>query len=168
MAEKLPNFHACFVCGDRNPSGLAVRFHADGEAVWTRFTPAEPQMGYQGITHGGILAALLDETMGWAPSLANRRFCLTVEIRVQYVKPLPLGTEVTVTGRVIEGSRRIWETEGEVRDDAGTMYARATGRYMPVSDEQTRAVVDYLTFDDGCVPPERICRACASDEVGRP
>src|SRR2546421_5116698 len=77
--EKLPNSAACFVCGDRNHAGLAVRFYVEGERVVTRFTPREEHMGFNGITHGGIIAALLDETMGWAPAVANRRFCVTVE-----------------------------------------------------------------------------------------
>src|SRR5437762_2553943 len=89
--EKLPNFERCFVCGDKNAAGLAVRFQTDGERVRTTFTPREAQMGYRGITHGGVLAALLDETMGWAPVLLYRRFCVSVEITVQYLKPVPIG-----------------------------------------------------------------------------
>ena len=163
--EKLPNFHKCFVCGDHNPAGLAVRFHADGKTVQTTFTPREPQMGYEGITHGGVLTALLDETMGWAPVLIHRRFCVSVELTVQYLKPLPIGTEVTVIGWTTADRRRIWETEGEIRDAEGTVYTRGKGRYVPISDEQTRAVVDYLTFDEECVGPERICSQSLQSEA---
>jgi uncharacterized protein (TIGR00369 family) len=162
--DKLPNYERCFVCGDRNPSGLSVRFRTDGEQVFTTFTPREQHVGFHGTTHGGILAALLDETMGWAPSVVNRRFCLCVELTVEYRKPVPLGMEVTVTGRVVSDRRRIWETAGDIRDAAGTVYARGKGRYVPVSDEQTRVVADYLTFDAGCLPPERICRAAGLED----
>ncbi len=162
--DKLPNYERCFVCGDRNPSGLSVRFWTDGERVFTKFTPRETHMGFHGNTHGGILAALLDETMGWAPSIVKRRFCLCVELTVEYRKAVPLGTEVTVTGRVVSDRRRIWEASGDIRDAAGTVYARGKGRYVPVSDAQTRAVVEYLTFDEGCLPPESICRAVGFDE----
>jgi uncharacterized protein (TIGR00369 family) len=158
ILNKLPNFHGCFVCGDSNPAGLSVRFFTDGESVSTSFTPGPPQMGYQGITHGGILAALLDETMGWAPALANRRFCVTVEITVQYRKPLPMGTEVSVRGWIISDSRRVWHTEGEIVGLDGAVYAKATGRYMALSDEKTRDILEYLTFDEGCVPPSSVAR----------
>lgn len=157
--QKLPNFHGCFVCGDRNPSGLHVRFRTDGERVFTSFTSDTPQMGFHGRTHGGVMAALLDETMGWAPALANRRFCLTIELNVQYLKPLPMGMEVTVSGWVSGGNRRIWEAEGEIADAQGTVYARGKGRFLSMNDDQTRDVVEYLTFDDGCVGPERISRS---------
>ena len=157
--EKLPNSKTCFVCGDRNPSGLRVRFWLDGEAVFTRFTPREDQMGYHGVTHGGVIAALLDETMGWAPSLRNRRFCVSIELHIEYLKPVPLGKEVTVTGRASESNRRIWSAEGEVTDSDGTLYARGKGRYIAISDEKTREVVTYLQFDEETVAPERICRS---------
>ena len=157
--EKLPNSKTCFVCGDRNPSGLRVRFWTDGERVWTLFTPRVEQMGYHGMTHGGILAALLDETMGWAPSLLNRRFCVSIELNVQYLKPVPIDTEIKVSGRAVDARRRIWSAEGDVTDSEGTVYARGTGRYIPISDEKTREVLTYLQFDQDTVAPERIYRA---------
>ena len=113
-------------------------------------------MGYRGITHGGILAALLDETMGWAPAVQQRRFCVSVKLTVEYIKPVPIGTEITVTGRVKSGRNRLWETEGAITGLDGKMYARAHGRYMTVTDEQTREVISYLTFDEGCLPADAI------------
>lgn len=158
MKQRLPNFGSCFVCGDRNPAGLGVRFRVEEGTVFATFTPREPHMGYRGITHGGVLAALLDETMGWSPAVRNRRFCVAVEITVRFLKPLPLGTEVVVTGRTVSDSRRIWEAEGEVAGADGQVYARGRGRYVPLSDEETRAVLDYLTFYEGCVAPESLHR----------
>jgi uncharacterized protein (TIGR00369 family) len=155
--KKLPNSHACFVCGDRNPNGLAVRFLTDGEKVWTRFTPRAPQMGYNGITHGGVLASLLDETMGWAPALIKRRFCMAVELNVEYRKSVPVDTEIIVSARVTSSHRRIWEAEGEIRDEEGTLYARGRGRFIPMTDDQSREVLQYLLFDEETVKPEEIC-----------
>ena len=156
--ENLPNSRTCFVCGDRNLAGLGVRFRTDGEAVYATATPRVEHTGYNDIVHGGVLAALMDETMGWAPALANRRFCVCVEITVRYEKPVRIGSEITAVGRVTSAHRRIWEAEGEIRDASGAVCVRGKGRYMPVSDERTREVVDYLRFDDDCVPRERICR----------
>lgn len=147
--DKLPNYENCFVCGHRNAAGLSVRFQRDGERVRTFFTPRDSQMGYKGITHGGVLSALLDETMGWAPALKNRRFCMSVDLHVRFLKPLPIGTEVIVEGWVTVANRRIWETAGEIRDSTGPVYAKATGRYIPLSEEQTLEVTRYLTFDEG-------------------
>lgn len=156
--ERLPNSRTCFVCGDRNVAGLQVTFHADGEEVSAAVTLRPEHAGYDGVAHGGVLAALLDETMGWAPALANRRFCVCVELNVRYEKPVPVGEPVRATGRVKSAHRRIWEAEGEIRDASGTVCARGAGRYVPLTDEQTRGVVGQMLFDGECVPPERICR----------
>lgn len=157
---KLPNSQLCFVCGAGNPAGLRVRFHTDGEKVWTRVAVDESHMGYRGIVHGGVLTALLDETMGWAPAVAMGRFCMAIELNIEFRRSLPVGKEVTVLGWMTEGARRIWEAAGEIRDDEGTVYAKGKGRFMPMSDEQTREVVPYLNFDEGTIPVSRICRSC--------
>jgi len=160
---KLPNYRRCFVCGDGNPAGLTVRFHTDGAKVWTRFVAKKRHMGYAGITHGGVLAALLDETMGWAPCVTSRRFCMSVEVSVEFLRPLPLGTPVIATGWPQDTRRRIWQAHGEIRGEDGVLYARGRGRYIPMTEEQTCDVVRYLTFDEGCVAPEEIAPYCSHD-----
>lgn len=155
---KLPNSHTCFVCGDQNPIGLRRRFHTDGARVWTEFTGQPAQAGYSGIVHGGILTALLDETMGWAPALQNRRMCMAVELTIELRKSVPVGVPVTVSAWTTDGSRRIWTAEGEIRDAEGVLYVRGRGRFAPLSDEQTADVTRQLLFDEGCIAPADICR----------
>ncbi len=155
--KRLPNSHVCFVCGDSNTRGLQVRFHTDGQKVWTKFTPPESLMGYAGITHGGVLATLLDETMGWAPALHKGRFCMAVELNIEYRKPVPIGVEITVTGWMTNGSRRIWEGAGEITGPDGAVYVRGRGRFIPLSREQTDNVMDFLLFDDGTLTREELC-----------
>jgi uncharacterized protein (TIGR00369 family) len=156
-AAKLPNYSGCFVCGDHNLAGVGVRFMTDGEKVWTAFTPSDKQKGYPGITHGGVLAALLDETMGWAPTLKHGRFCMCVQLNVEYRKAVPVGTEVTIIGWMTDDSRRIWECAGEIRDQDGTLYVRGKGRFVPMNEDQSRAILSHLTFDPGSIPLDRLC-----------
>jgi hypothetical protein len=81
---------------------------------------------------------------------------VSVELNVRFLRPLPIGTEVTATGRLVSSSSRIWEAAGEISGQDGTVYAKATGRYVPLSDERTREVVEYLTFDEECVSRETL------------
>jgi uncharacterized protein (TIGR00369 family) len=147
MRSRLPNSAGCYVCGSENPRGLGVRFEVDAGVVTTRFVPHRDHCGYNDRVHGGVMAALLDEVMGWAPSVMNQRFCVAAEIVIRYLKPLPIGQVVTVRGEMTADRGRLWEARGEIMDDAGTIYARGTGKYHPLSEEQTQAVMDYLTVD---------------------
>jgi uncharacterized protein (TIGR00369 family) len=143
----LPNYAGCYVCGDANPRGLAVRFLREGESVVTRFVPHEDHMGYHGRVHGGVLSALLDETMGWAPCVRMKRFCVAVELQVRFLRPAPIGAPLLVRGEMTADRGRLWETRGEIRDEAGALVARATGKYFPLSAEETQAIIEYLTMD---------------------
>lgn len=147
MRRRLPNSAGCYVCGSENPRGLGVRFEVEAGVVTARFVPHPDHCGYNDRVHGGVIAALLDEVMGWAPSVLKQRFCVAAEIVVRYLKPLPIGQPVTVRGEMTADRGRLWEARGEIADDAGTVYARGTGKYHPLSEEQTQAVMDYLTVD---------------------
>jgi len=162
QARRLPNSRVCFVCGDANCHGLNVRFMTDGLKVWTTMTPTAPYMGYAGITHGGVLAALLDETMGWAPAVRTGLFCMAVHLNIEYRRSVPIGREITVTGEMTDVSRRIWEGRGEIRDAQGTLYVRGTGRFMPLTREQTDAVMDTLLFDHGAIARDELSRGARS------
>ncbi|MCA1596858.1 MAG: hypothetical protein LC772_10605, partial [Chloroflexi bacterium] len=78
------------------------------------------------------------------------------------------GVSLTVRGRLTADRGRIWETEGEITGEDGTLYARGWGKYMPMSAEQTQEVMAYLHFDSDTVPrsalaPERAPEDGADD-----
>lgn len=166
MRQRLPNSAGCYVCGSENPRGLRVCFDVEAGVVSARFVPHRDHCGYHDRVHGGVMAALLDEVMGWAPSAIKRRFCVAAEIIIRYLKPLPIGQAVTIRGEMTADRRRLWEARGEIADDAGIVYARGTGKYHPLSAEQTQAVMDYLTVDGRPVTLEEALGQCSP--AGRP
>lgn len=162
-AGLLPNYLFCYVCGDQNPLGLNVRFRLEGKDVVTDFEATPFHAGYPGRVHGGVLAALLDETMGWAPCVAAGRFCLAVELQIRYLKPVEPGARVTVRGRSVCCEGRIWRAEGEITGAGGLVHARGAGRYWPLSEAETDEVARQLTVAGEPVPlGEAIERARAS------
>jgi uncharacterized protein (TIGR00369 family) len=151
LSGDLPRYRRCFVCGEDSPSGIAVTFYVQDGTVRADFVPSEAQMGFPGICHGGVLGALLDEAMGWAPTMETGLFCLTGELRVRYVAPVPIGTPVTVIARA-DKVGRIYLTSGEIVGRDGTIYARGMGKYIPMSLERTREVARILESDERTLP----------------
>lgn len=149
----LPTYRGCIVCGDPavNPHSLNLQFRASEGGVEVDFTPGAVHEGYRGIVHGGILCAVLDETIGWAASMARRKYLVTGELAVRFLRPLALGVPVIVRGRAVEHAGRYSVAEGEVVDRLGNVYARATGKFFVIPDEKAREVHDYLTFREGDV-----------------
>ncbi len=120
----------CFVCGPGNPVGLNVRFRLDGKICRAEFTPGDGHMGYDGVTHGGILFSLLDDVMANVIFLRGER-CYTARAEVRYRAPLPVGTPVRLEGRQQRRKGRLAVIEGRVlRVDNGEVVAEATGSFM--------------------------------------
>jgi acyl-coenzyme A thioesterase PaaI-like protein len=119
----------CFVCEPHNPGGLQIPFFLDDAAarVVATVTFGENHSGAPALVHGGLLAALCDEAVAWAAIALARRFALTAETRISYLAPVPVGTEVRITGRLIGAiGSQLWVL-AEVR--AGdTVHVRAESR----------------------------------------
>ena len=58
--------HWCFACGQLNHGGLGLEFEVSRDRAEARYTALQRHQGYDGLLHGGIVTALLDEAMGWA------------------------------------------------------------------------------------------------------
>ena len=139
-----------------NAYGLRVRFRVEGGEVHTTFTAEPHHCGFKDVVHGGVLSALLDETMGWVPCYQKRRFAYAAELRVRFIRHAPPGVPLTVIGRLTADRGRIWETEGEITGPDGTLYARGWGKYMPMSSGDTEEVMQYLHFGQDTVPQSRL------------
>ena len=72
----------CFVCGPGNPNGLNVRFRIEQGVCVGEFTPAADHVGYDKVTHGGIIFSLLDDVMAnWLWLQGEQCFTAKAEIR---------------------------------------------------------------------------------------
>ena len=120
----------CFVCGPSNPIGLHLRFRIDGDVCRAEFTPGEAHMGYDGVTHGGIIFSLLDDVMANWLWLQGER-CFTARADVRYRAPLPVGTNVRLEGRMVKRKGRLVQLSGRViRTDTEATVAEANGSFM--------------------------------------
>jgi acyl-coenzyme A thioesterase PaaI-like protein len=145
MSLPLPYTRDCFVCGAHNAHGLKLRFRREGEEVHAEFTPQPHHAGFRGIVHGGILATVLDEAMFWAAASTKKRFCVAAELSVRYLKKVPVGRKLLCVAWLDTDRGRLWHSRAELRDAAGTVYARATCKQVPMSLEEIKhAAADFL------------------------
>jgi hypothetical protein len=85
-----------------------------------------------GQLHGGITTAILDETIARSalPGHPDDMWWVSVEVSVRFRKPVPLGQELRVLGRITKDTRRFFEGSGEILLPDGQVAAEATGRYL--------------------------------------
>ena len=142
---ELPYTRDCFVCGAHNPHGLRLRFRREGDEVRAEFAPQAQHAGFRGIVHGGILSTVLDEAMFWAAASTKKRFCLAAELNVRFLHKVAVGQPLICVARLKVDRGRLWESEAELRDWHGTVYARATCKQVPMNLSAMKdAAVDFL------------------------
>ena len=131
--KQLRDNQRCYVCGKKNPAGLGVDFEINVEArsIHASFTPADIHQGYEGIVHGGILSALLDEAM------AKLAFSLgipavTAEMTVKFKSPAAPGEELSVSGRLTHETHRLIEAEAVIKKGL-VVIAEAKGKLLRIS-----------------------------------
>ena len=119
-AEK---FSHCYGCGRNNPYGHHLKSYWDGDDTVARFSP-DPRYsgGVPDHVYGGLIASLFD-CHGAASAAAftcralNREMgsdlepirYVTASLKVDFRRPTPMGTELTISGKLrsMEG-RKVW------------------------------------------------------------
>jgi uncharacterized protein (TIGR00369 family) len=136
----------CYGCGTNNPAGLHIATHWDGQHGLARFTPRPEHIALPGYVYGGLLASLVD-CHGVATAAAAmagdgqgpQRY-VTASLHVDFLRPTPLGPELTLKARVIErrGRKVVVEVEivalGELRA-RGQVVAAPMPRTMTPAPE---------------------------------
>ena len=123
--------HNCFACGELNEHGLQLQLHLEERRSWTEFVLDDRFEGWQGVTHGGIIATILDEVMAWA-LVAEDNWGVTARMTIDFKRPVPVGTSVRAEGWIVRNRRRLVDTAGpdrrRERNAAGHRRRRSTWR----------------------------------------
>lgn len=121
--------HWCFACGRANPYGLHLDFEVGRDRATARFISRREHSGFDDTVHGGIIATLIDEAMGWA-IFHKGVWGVTGKLAITFRRPVPVGIELVVNGTITKETRRAIETHGEVHDAAGTLLAEGEALFL--------------------------------------
>jgi acyl-coenzyme A thioesterase PaaI-like protein len=132
--------HNCFACGQLNAGGLRLALHVDGDVCWTETVVAGDFQGWEGFTHGGVVAAILDEVMAWS-LIGEDRLGFTARIEVDFRRPVRTGMPIRAEGWIEDRRRRRFDTVGRIVDAAtGDVLAEARAIYLGAPLEQEAAL----------------------------
>ena len=136
------DFAHCFGCGRNNPSGHQLKSFVEGEDVVAHFTPEPHHTSIPGFVYGGLLASLVDcHAMATAASAELAALhkpagtpaprYVTAALKVDYLKPTPLGAELEIPGHVTERKERKSVVALTV-SGAGTITVRGEAVAVPM------------------------------------
>ena len=81
-----------------------------------------------GGVHGGFAATVLDSVTGCAvhSTLDAGISFGTIDLNIKMMRPIPINTSLIAEGRVINLSKNLGVSEGDIKDAEGKIYAHAT------------------------------------------
>lgn len=138
VIKKQKSSSRCIVCGVDNKLGMKASFYEleNNELVAVCDTKDWHQ-SYPGRVHGGMSAALLDETIGRAISINDETIWgVTVSLDLKYKKPVPTDATIKIVGRITKENRKLFEGSGEIILPNGEVAVTATGKYMKMPVEK--------------------------------
>jgi len=142
--EKLQG-HNCFACGTANPIGLNLQFYNLGNEVCSEITLGKNHEGWENMAHGGIVSTLLDEVMSWTIIYFKKVFLVTRKMDIKYIRPVLIGTPLTVKGKVLDDSEppKI-KACAEIRDNEGHLLVKSSAEFVEVSGEKLSLIPEGL------------------------
>jgi len=122
----------CFGCGIENKTGLRLKFFMDDQRnIISHLRIPKRFEGPPGYVHGGVIATLLDEAM----SKANRArgiLAMTRQMEVEYLRPVPLQTPLTLTAQHTGNVGRKNHCEAQITNADGITLAKGKALFITV------------------------------------
>jgi acyl-CoA thioesterase len=111
--------------------GLVVSRPRDGRCR-ASFTVAAEHLNPNRVAHGGTLYTMADTAMGAAiHSVLERGIgCVTIELKINYLKPVRDG-RVSCTAKVVQCGKRVAVVEAEMKN-RGVLVAKALGTFAVI------------------------------------
>ena len=118
--------------GRRQPDGPGrATLWREGDTAVMEVTLGKAFEGAPGRAHGGIVAALIDETMGLVPRDRTRPPGLHSQLDITYVAPTPIYEAITARARLVRHDGRKRHVDATV-SAGSTVVARASALFIEV------------------------------------
>jgi len=123
----------CFVCGKENPIGLKLEFADENGKCVAKKALTKEYEGYEGVAHGGILGAMLDEVM--VQHLRRRgEDAMTAKLETRYRQPTPVGEMLTIAGWEESRKGNFVKMKGSIALQDGTITVEASAQMAIVDN----------------------------------
>jgi acyl-coenzyme A thioesterase PaaI-like protein len=136
--QSVDHYPDCVVSGPANPLGIAARAWRDKDEAVVKVTLGSAFEGAPGRAHGGVVAALFDDTMGFVLSILQTP-AFTARLNISYLAPTPINSEIEIRAKVTNIDGRKISMQAKARHQE-KVVAEADALFIAVSPEQFASV----------------------------
>lgn len=155
VIKKQTNSKMCIICGIETEAGVKASFYEmEDNSVIALFSFKDIHQSYPQRTHGGMISAMLDETIGRAIWVFEpNTWGVTANLQIKFRKPVPYNTPLKAIGNITENKSRLFKGVGRIETISGELLAEAEATYvkLPLSkisdtnhDDVNIYIQDYI------------------------
>lgn len=114
-----------------NSLGMVLK-SASKDGVHYQLVIDKNHMATPSNAHGGVIASLMDGTLGVAAlahALERNNVVSTIEFKVNFIAPVYKGDILDAKGHVVHSGNRIMVCEGTIHNHKGEIVAKGTGTF---------------------------------------
>ena len=126
-----PHYPTCLGCGSEAEQGYHLQVRRDGDEVVTEHVFEPRHGGAPGIAHGGAVATVADDVLGFLLYVAEAP-AVTRRLEVDYLRPVLVGVPYAVRGRLDRREGRKLFVSCAATGPDGAVVFRATGLFVVV------------------------------------
>lgn len=133
------NTQHCYVCGPQNQAGLHVPFVREGDnAARGEYVARAEHGGWQGLLHGGVAFALMDEALAYALYFQGL-VGVTAKAETRFREPIRDGARLIIRAWIVSQRRRVVHARAEIHlDNEKNPLAAETDATMFLQDAETK------------------------------
>ncbi|MFX1283787.1 MAG: PaaI family thioesterase [Promethearchaeota archaeon] len=122
----------CFGCSPTNDHGLQLKFYLSDKdnSCFSECIISDNFCGFNGLVHGGIIAALLDEVAAWTIISQLYEVGITREITTKFLNPVRANTKIRVEGEIITHDKKNVVVLSRITSNNGLLLAKAESNWI--------------------------------------
>jgi acyl-coenzyme A thioesterase PaaI-like protein len=140
--EQLPGM-SCFACAPKrlNAHGLDLVFAQTEDGAEVRFRLPAHFESYPGFLHGGIVAAVLDETMAYAGVFKLNVLPFTRSLQLQFRQGVKGETSYLCKAWLVASTEDRFSAKGAIRDERGLGIVTGTAEFVVPTLEMAKKML---------------------------
>lgn len=120
----------CIICKSNNSHSLGMTYFMADDWLYSNLTTCDKLQGYDGIVHGGVIAAMFDAVMV-NYLLHHEIVALTAEMNIRYKEPLHINQQIQVRATLFSHKKSLYFMQGEIICEQQLM-ATANAKFIKI------------------------------------
>ena len=155
VVTRPPAGRTCFGCREGASEALGVRcYRMDDGSVVSLIQTKRTHQSFQGILHGGIVCAYMDEVLSyqtWSDQDYDA-IAMTKDMTIRYYAPVTCDTEIRIVADPPDIQGRYYTVTGRIILPDDTVAAEAEIHYVKLHMDDERNLAEEHETRDGYAP----------------